>query len=334
MLGSAAQAILTHGAPGGSSGRLSVLIYHRVLARPDPLLPDEPSAPEFEATMRWIKRTFNVISLAEGVAGLKSGGLPPRALSITFDDGYSNNETIAAPILARLGMHATFFVATGYLDGGRMFNDTIVEMVRAARGAVLDLQSLGLDRYALGTNQDRLRTIGALINAIRGRPVTERAELTERAAAEAGTQLPRDLMMTSQQVVRLARAGFALGGHTVSHPILARLPSEAARREIVDGKRFLEDLCGARVTLFAYPNGRPNSDYVASTVALVRGAGFEGAVSTSGGAARTGSDPYQIPRFTPWDQNTLAFAARMWSNMVRTTPVYAHEEASVSANAV
>ena len=94
--------------------------------------------------MRWVKRTFNVIPLREGVAGLKAGRLPARALSITFDDGYANNESIAAPILARLGLHATFFIATGFLDGGRMFNDTIIETVRAARGTELDLQALGL----------------------------------------------------------------------------------------------------------------------------------------------------------------------------------------------
>jgi len=323
MLASLAQAVLGRTAPGGRNGCLSVLIYHRVLPQPDPLLPNEPSATEFEAMMQLVKRTFNVIPLADAVAGLKSGRLPARALCITFDDGYANNETIAAPILDRLGLHATFFVATGFLDGGRMFNDTIIESVRSAQGEELDLQAIGLGRHAIGTDQDRRRTISELIDAVRSRPVQERAELTERAAQVAGARLPADLMMTSAQVAGLARAGFGLGGHTVSHPILARLPADAARREIIEGKRRLEDLAGSRVALFAYPNGRPNRDYSAATVELVREAGFEGAASTSSGAARIGSDPYQIPRFTPWDQGSLAFAARMWSNMARATPEYA-----------
>ena len=322
MLASVVQAVLARTASIGSNGRLPVLIYHRVLSQPDPLLPNEPSAAEFEGTMRWIKGTFNVIPLDEGVTGLKTGRLPERALCITFDDGYANNESIAAPILTRLGLHATFFIATGFLDGGRMFNDTIVEMVRAVRGDVLDLRPIGLGCYAVGTSEDRLRTIGELINAVKRRPAGERAELTERAAQQTGAHLPVDLMMTSEQVAGLARAGFTLGGHTVNHPILAALPCEDARRDIVEGKRRIEDIAGSRVTLFAYPNGRPNHDYVAATVELVREAGFEGAVSTSTGAARVGSDPFQVPRFTPWDQNFLAFAARMWSNMVRTTPVY------------
>jgi peptidoglycan/xylan/chitin deacetylase (PgdA/CDA1 family) len=96
-----------------SRDRLSVLIYHRVPAEPDDLLSGEPHASEFEQAMRWIKSTFNVIPLADGVEGIRTGKLPSRALSITFDDGYANNATVAAPILQRLGLHATFFIATG-----------------------------------------------------------------------------------------------------------------------------------------------------------------------------------------------------------------------------
>ncbi len=323
MLASLAQAVMARTAPSGKDGRLSVLIYHRVLAQPDPLLPSEPSASDFERAMRWVKSAFNVIPLEEGVSGLKTGRLPARALCITFDDGYANNESIAAPILARLGLHATFFIATGFLDGGRMFNDTIVETVRAAQGTVLDLQPIALGRYAVATREDRLRTISAMIDALRDRPANERTELTESAAQQAGAHLPADLMMTSAQAAGLARAGFALGGHTVSHPILACLPAETVRREIVECKRRVEELAGARVGLFAYPNGRPNRDYVAATVELVKAAGFDAAASTSSGAARVGSDPFQIPRFTPWDRSSVAFAARMWSNLAHATPVYA-----------
>ncbi|MGZ8254631.1 MAG: polysaccharide deacetylase family protein, partial [Burkholderiaceae bacterium] len=58
------------------AARLSVLGYHRVLPHADPLLPGDPSAAEFERTMGWVKDTFNVIPLAEGVAGLRTGKLP------------------------------------------------------------------------------------------------------------------------------------------------------------------------------------------------------------------------------------------------------------------
>ncbi len=308
-----------------SRDRLSVLIYHRVPADPDELLPSEPHAAEFVATMRWVKSTFNVIPLADGVEGIKTGKLPPRALSITFDDGYANNATVAAPILARLGLHATFFIATGFLDGGRMFNDTVIEAVRGFQGQTLGLEPLGLGRHSMASVAERRRAIDAILEGIKYRPEAARGELAERVAIAAKVQPPSSLMMTSDQAAGLARDGFALGGHTVTHPILAQLDPGLARDEISRGRERVEELAGSRVRLFAYPNGKPQRDYAQASSILVRELGFDGAVSTSKGAARIGSDPFQIPRFTPWDVGPMSFTAQMASNLARVQPSYAAE---------
>jgi peptidoglycan/xylan/chitin deacetylase (PgdA/CDA1 family) len=323
MLASIARHALGLTVLGRSNTRLSVVAYHRVLAEPDPLLPDEPAAAVFEQKMRWLRDVFNVIPLSEGVAGLRSGKLPPRAVAITFDDGYANNATIAAPILARLGLHATFFIASGYLDGGRMFNDTVVEAVRAARGEELDLTSVGLGRHSIDSPAARRRAIAAIIAAIKYEPVEQRIRVSEEVARVVGAPLPTDLMMSSEQAARLAASGFTLGAHTANHPILARLEAGAARREIETGRHRVEELAGQRVGLFAYPNGTPGRDYTAETVRLVREAGFDGAVSASPGAARIGSNPFEIPRATPWDAQLLRFAARMWNNAARVDARYA-----------
>ena len=42
--------------------------------------------------------------------------IPRKTFVVTFDDGYVNNLTQALPILTRLGVPATVFVATAYLD--------------------------------------------------------------------------------------------------------------------------------------------------------------------------------------------------------------------------
>jgi peptidoglycan/xylan/chitin deacetylase (PgdA/CDA1 family) len=124
-------------------------------------------------------------------------------------------------------------------------------------------------------------------------------------------------MMTSEQAAGLARDGFELGGHTVSHPILAQIDAAAARDEIERGCRRLDEICGRRTKLFAYPNGRPQRDYVRATVEIVRELGFDGAVTTSAGAAISGASPYEIPRFTPWadsfPRRELQFARNLLS---------------------
>ena len=323
MLGNLARAVFERASQSPAGRRLAVLIYHRVTPLPDPLLPYEPDAEAFERTMRWVGTTFNVLPLEQAVRDLKAGNLPPRAMSITFDDGYENNATVAAPILEGLGLHATFFIATGYLDGGLMFNDAVVEAVRACPGTELDLTSLNLGQHRVGSVDERRATIDAILNVIKYHDERERADMARAIAESARVELPRNLMMTSEQAAALARAGFALGAHTVSHPILAKLDDHTARREIIDGKLRLEEISGGPVNLFAYPNGRPDRDYSGATTRFVREIGFDGAVSTSMGVAEVGSDPYQIPRFTPWDVRPLRFAAQLWSNFSRVEPSYA-----------
>jgi len=91
--------------------------------------------------------------------------------------------------------------------------------------------------------------------------------------------------MRPAQIKRLHDEGMEIGGHTVNHPILAMLDEEEARAEIVGGKRQLEEIIGAPVTLFAYPSGKPGRDYGPRDVRLVKEAGFVAAVSTIGGVA-------------------------------------------------
>lgn len=303
--------------PAGAKARLSVLIFHRVVPQPDPLLPEQMHARRFVAVCDWLKTWFNVLPLDESVRFLKSGALPARAACITFDDGYADNHDVALPILQRHGLTATFFIATGFLDGGRMWNDTVIESVRACVAPVLDLTSLGLGCHSLGSLNDRRVAISTLLDMIKYRPFDDRISITEDLAHLTQVQSPDDLMMTSREVKVMRQAGMQIGAHTVSHPILARLTDEQARQEIQGSKHFLEQLLGERVGLFAYPNGKPGEDYTTHHVDMVRGLDFDAAVSTQWGASGTADDLFQIRRFTPWGQTKLRFGARMLTNLLR-----------------
>lgn len=301
--------------PGGPRAKLSVLIFHRVLPEPDDLFPDEMHARRFDALCGWLASWFNVLPLDQAVAHLRAGTLPARAACITFDDGYADNYQVAMPILKQHGLTATFFIATGFLDGGRMWNDTIVGSVRICQREILDLSSLDLGRYELDTIDARRTAISSLIDQIKYRPVDERISVTEQVARLAAVQLPCDLMMTSNEVKAMRQAGMQIGAHTVSHPILARLTEEQARMEIGGSKAFLEQLLGERIGLFAYPNGKPHEDYTPQSVDVVRGLDFDAAVSTQWGASGRDDDLLQIRRFTPWDQTRFRFGVRMLSNL-------------------
>jgi peptidoglycan/xylan/chitin deacetylase (PgdA/CDA1 family) len=305
--------------PPGHRARLSILIYHRVLPEPDPLFPDLPDAARFREVLRWMKSWFNVLPLDEAVRRLAAGTLPGRAAAITFDDGYADNFTVALPLLREHGLTATFFIASGFLDGGRMWNDTIIEVIRRCPLTMLDLEHLDLGRHILDTLAARRNAIDTLIDRVKYRPGAQRIALTENIVESLGVAPPTDLMMTSHTVQQLRRAGMQIGAHTLSHPVLSKLTLEEARREIADDKAKLENLLSERVGLFAYPNGKLGEDYIEEHVSLVRAIGFDAAFSTAWGAATCGSDLMQLPRFTPWDRSRLGFGVRLAANLVRGT---------------
>lgn len=311
--------------PGGTRARLSTLIFHRVLDQPDPLFPDEVDARRFDEICGWVKAWFNVMPLDEAIAALRDGRLPRRALAISFDDGYEDNQRLALPILQRHGLSATFFVATRFLDGGCMWNDRLIEGVRAAPGPRLQVPAVsGLPPFDLpvGSAAERRAAIDTLIQPIKYLPLEPREAAVAAVEAAAAARTPSHLMMRSEQVLDLARKGMGVGGHTESHPILASLDEAAARREIEQGKQRLEAIVQRPVRLFAYPNGKPGTDYTRDTVALARQAGFDAAVSTAWGVARADTDRFQIPRFTPWDRSRGRFGLRLMSNL-RRDPAFA-----------
>lgn len=304
--------------PAGTRGRLSILILHRVLPSVDPLFPSEVDAARFDSMCQWLREYFNVLPLDEAASRLSGGTLPERALAITFDDGYADNHDVALPILQKHGLTATFFIATGFLDGGRMWNDTVIESVRRSPLTALALD--GTDAASVGplpldSVESRAAAIGKLLGAIKYLPGEKRLACVAAIAERSKSPMPDDLMMRSDQVRALHRAGMQIGAHTVSHPILAKLTPDAARDEIARSKRSLESLLGDSVELFAYPNGKPGTDYTDASVEVVRELGFSSAVSTAVGAAGKGADPFQLPRFTPWDRSRGRFAARMARNL-------------------
>ena len=317
--------ILSCLAPAGRSAKLSIVLFHRVHANPDPLFPGDPDAKRFDELCRWLAAWYNVLPLDDAVDRLAQGVLPARALAITFDDGYADNHDLAVPILRKHGLRATFFIATGFLNGGRMWNDIAVEAVRQCRQSTLDLGDLGLAgvaRLDLSSITARRQSLGRLLNATKYLPTDEREAIVGRVAARAGARLPNDLMMRGEQVRAMADAGMQIGAHTVSHPILARLNDVDARREIATSKSDLEALLGQRVTLFAYPNGKPGQDYLPRDAALARDLGFSAAVSTAYGAAcRADNRTFELPRFTPWDRARWAFAARLARNLYTHTSI-------------
>jgi peptidoglycan/xylan/chitin deacetylase (PgdA/CDA1 family) len=313
---SPARAVVSSACRRGGAPCLSVLIYHRVLEQPDFMLPGDVTREEFRRQMELVGRLFNVLDLGEAVERLFNGTLPERALCITFDDGYADTHDIGCPVLETLGLPATFFVATAYLDGGRMWNDTVIEALRRETAERIDLGPLGLGLgwADVSTPQGRKAAADKVIQRLRYLPNEARSRKADWFRDRLGKQLPCDLMMTAEQIRGLDTRGMGIGAHTETHPILALLERDEAIREIRRGKERLEQILGKRVNLFAYPNGKFRQDFTVRDVELVASLGFKAALTAEAGVSCRSTPRFGLRRFTPWDRGTFRFAARMVLN--------------------
>jgi len=287
-----------------------------VLSQRDEFFADEPDAQCFDALMLHVSRQFNVLPLADAIDRLPRGVLPSRALAVTFDDGYANNLTVAAPILRRHGVSATVFVSTAYLGNGCMWNDIVAEACRRTSLHSLDLGNIGLGHYRISDVASRRGAFQGLVKRLKYEPQEKRDTLAAHIADAAGVPIPEDQMLSQAGIRELHDQGFTIGAHTRTHPILTRTSTKTAWAEISEGRRELSEIVSRPIDLFAYPNGVPNQDYGMEHVNMVREAGFRAAVSTAWGAANPASDVFQLPRFTPWRTTPLQFDMQMMRNLM------------------
>lgn len=293
---------------------LQVLNYHQVLTVWDPLRPDEVTAAQFNLQMQWISQYFNPLPLSHALELQQQGKLPPRAVAITFDDGYENNVSVALPILTQWQVPATFFIASDFLDGGIMWNDRVIETVRRWPGKALAAQWLGVPVLPLSNDRERYEATLVLLRALKYLPFEERQAAVAKLCDV--TELPA-MMMSREQLQSLVDHQMEIGGHTCSHPILTQLSPERAAAEIDDNRRYLAGLLEQTPVGFAYPNGQPGKDFDRSTIALLQQSGYQYAVTTGHGVRGPQGDSYQIPRFTPWRKTRWGFLLQLAQNYLR-----------------
>jgi peptidoglycan/xylan/chitin deacetylase (PgdA/CDA1 family) len=225
---------------------------------------------------------------------------------LTFDDGYRETLTHAAPILARHGVPATIYLTTGYVGTPETpWYDLLALGLKTTRRDAVSLAAH--QTLALGSTAERLRALEATLRHMKGLPDCERRRLVDRLVHDLDPVAPEDrkrLMLSWDEVDALRGLGFAIGAHTVHHPILSRLQPEAAWGEIHGSKVTIEKKLGMPVRGFA-------DDYTPETVALVERAGFGCAVTTRRGLNTSRTPRFELRRGGPWEQHLPTFAMKL-----------------------
>jgi len=289
--------------------RMLVLAGHCVSAPTCATLPKDMKirGPDLQRILAWLARRYDVVTMAEGARRLESGEGTRSIAVLTMDDGYRDNLTHLVPILASLGVGATVYLETRPLDerranwthklfwclermGPEPFVLRYTEIARADRQGSIVLNQLV--PHGQATTYHIKRLLKYEVDPV------ERDRALDTLHAELGgvdRELTDALYMTWDDVRALAAAGVEVGGHTVSHPILSKLPADAQAAEIRGCADSLRRGLGRAPASFAYPFGR-NWDFDATSAAAARDAGFVTATTTHAGVHRKGGDPYRVPR--------------------------------------
>ncbi len=281
----------------------TILLYHRI-AEPgsDPFsLCVSPS--HFSEHLEVLSRDYTPLRLRELSLRARDGSLPANAVAVTFDDGYRDNLAHAVPLLAWFDIPATVFIASGQVGEIRGF--WWDELERIVLRPLSLPPALELD---IGGHRHRWEPTGAHASAQRARFFQELYRLlialpeAQRVAAQdalldwagAAPQAPdEDRALAPQEVAAMAAAArIELGAHSVSHPLMSRLPYAEQLGEARQSKRAVEALAGRAVESFAYPYG----DFSDSSVAAAREAGFQSACTCDLARVSAKTDPLRLPR--------------------------------------
>ena len=235
-------------APLPSGVRRVVLCYHSVNVRPGATDPEM-----FSDQLDWLVDRCDVVGLDELLDG-GSVGVSRPAVTVTFDDGFSDNHDRALPALVARGLRALFFITVGFIQR----EPAVVKR---------------LSSYAGG--------------------------------AGAGEPL------SWTQIRELTAAGMGIGGHTWTHPNLARVSDAVTNDELRRSKHVLEDRLEVNLEDLAYPYGKPGRHVTPRIVELARQAGYRRAVAVLYRGVRTSDSRLLIPRFFVTNDTTAELEAKV-----------------------
>lgn len=322
----AAPTVISKTAADGSDTPSVVLMYHRVAdLKGDPqLLSVRPA--RFAEHLDVLRRIGTPMALSAFAEAVENGETPKGKVIVTFDDGYADNLHNAKPLLVAQDIPATVFVTSGALGTQSEFWWDELERLILTPGQLPPsakiqvkgkLQQFDLGESATYSEADAARH--AAWSVLRSDDPTPRHTLYRTlqsilyAAGESDTRRPildaiarwagataqgrEDYRaLTPNELIQLADGNIVeIGAHTVTHPLLACLPPDRQRAEILDSRKRLQELTGKAIDLFAYPYGSVGA-FNQHSISVLRDAGFLAACTTVQSPVWPPVDLLQIPR--------------------------------------
>jgi peptidoglycan/xylan/chitin deacetylase (PgdA/CDA1 family) len=282
-----------------------ILMYHGVSvgAVPDSLRNCEGkhmAADLFAQHLRVLHRSRGVIPLSDMIAGLEQNQDMRNTVALTFDDGYENNLSVAAPALADFNMPAAFFLATGFIGTERcIWFDKLEIALDRTNCTSMQLPDNG-GTIPIRTHIEKRQALGKAKKILKAKQTRSLDEDAMKLAEQLGvTDFSPDgdyRFMDWNQVRQLVQGGFEVGAHTVSHPILSKIPFEEAVAEILGSKDHVRQETGQCSSTFCFPNGKM-SDFSPALKTMCQDH-FKAVLTAERGTAEAGQ-LFELKRLSP-----------------------------------
>jgi peptidoglycan/xylan/chitin deacetylase (PgdA/CDA1 family) len=234
---------------------------------------------------------------------------------VTFDDGFRDNFDVAAPILARYGIRATFYITAGCIESGSapwFCRIRHAFETAPARPWFSATENRTWDFSEPGARQEAQLAAMRSCAVLTGERQEQWVSSLQRDVGAAASDKLAGVMLTWPQVQSLHGQGHLIGSHTLSHPNLAHIPSAEAHCEIHQSKRLLEQHLGEPVRHFSYPCAILWPHWNAQTVVLTREAGYDTVTTTTAGRVAAGADRLLLPRVVaPLDLEDFRWAVEI-----------------------
>jgi len=252
-----------------------ILIYHGICqqdqTRFNPIFLTQKT---FEQHLKLYKKHFNVVSLDDYYQQKFSD--QKFNICLTFDDGFANNYKYVLPLLEQYQIPATFFV-TAIRDAGCdiLWNDFLGIISKYGPDQI----SFKDESYRKGIHNKYISTKTgiSLVERLRSGGFTEKAEMMEvlyPLTPFKNNIHEKDywLQMTTTQIKTLSDSPFAsIGAHGYFHNDLARIDINDVKTELIDSKKYLEDIIQKPVNSLAFPYG----SYTTEVVRVAKQTGYK-----------------------------------------------------------
>jgi peptidoglycan/xylan/chitin deacetylase (PgdA/CDA1 family) len=273
-------------------------MYHGVSKNKYLKSPKHLSYDLFRAQLIKLKQHYEFTSIDNLTGLLSNKAIKNPLLAITFDDGYKNNYSAAAEILDDLGLPATFFISTGYIGTNKwMWTDLVEYSIMSSKQDSVKISDLGIE-LPLSAPGNKALAISSIKSLLKSKDFYQTQSLVEgfsKSLLGSDYVDPFDdyQFMSWDDIKELSRAPFAIGAHTVNHPILTNVSQSIAEQEILNSRDDIINHIGTCSKTFCYPNGKI-TDYNQAIMNFTS-LHFDSAISTVYGYARA-DEMYQLRR--------------------------------------